>query len=361
MSRTFFTVSGLALAAASACSPATSATLTAKDDNSAYAQVQAAHAGDVVQLQSGTYKLDLLNLKKAGEVVVMPAPGANVIATEINLDGSAFLTIRGVNVVMTPKTQYGLEVQGGQNITLDGLKVRGSDCNKLNGLGAWFRGLPKGSNVVLKNSKFSCLGSGIGAYTSDGLTIEGNDLQNLQTDGMILTGSTNIVVRNNTGGNFHTAGGGHPDFIQFANNPDGSSAHVTITGNHFDRGSGDQVQGIFIEDGSDFTIVGNVLLGTMYNGLSLARTKGAVIANNFLQAYPDMTTWIMVRQEADNVAITNNAAPSVVVGVSGEPRPTNVKQQNNTATKPAARGDQTQYNAWLAKQSARPAPARGPA
>lgn len=349
MNRFFATASGVAFAGAFACSPALCATLTAKDADSAFTQVQAAHKGDVVQLQSGTYKLDLLSLKKAGEVVIMPAPGANVIATEINVDNSAFLTFRGITVVTTPKVQYALEAEGVQNITFDGLKVRGPDCTKLGGVGAWFRQLPKGSNVVLKNSKFSCLGSGIGGLDVDGLTIDGNDFQAIQTDGIIMTGVTNVVVRNNTASNFHTAGGGHPDFIQFANGPNGSSAHVTITGNHYDRGSGDPIQGIFVEDGSDFTITGNVLQGTMYNGVSLARTKGAVIANNFLQAYPDMTTWIMARQESDGITITNNAAPSVVVGVPNEARPTNVKQQNNTKTRPAARGDNKQYDAWRAK------------
>jgi parallel beta-helix repeat protein len=358
MNRLCATASGLAIASAFACSPAAAATLTAKDDASAQMLVQGAHAGDVVQLQSGTYRLDLQNLKKAGEVVITPAPGANVVATVVNVDGSAFLTVRGITVNMTPKTQYGLEAQGAQNITFDGMKVRGPDCAKLSGVGAWFRGLPKGANVVLKNSKFSCLASAMGGVELSGLTIDGNDLQAIQTDGIILLGVSDIVIRNNTASNFHTAGGGHPDFIQFANYGSTPTSHVTITGNHYDRGSGDPIQGVFVEDGTDFTISGNVMQGTMYHGISVARTKGVVITNNFLQAYPDMTTWIMVREETDGATVADNASPSVVVGVPNERQPTHVKQQNNAKTQPAGHGDDKQYKAWLAKP--RPAATKGP-
>jgi hypothetical protein len=361
MTRTLCATSALAIASALACS-AHAATLIASTSDQAWAQATAAQPGDHVQLQSGTYRLDLWAIKKTGEVVIEPAPGATVVATEINADGSAFLTFRNIPVNFTPSpgTSYAVDVQQATNITLDGLKVSGSDCVTLNGVGAWFRGLPAGSNVVLKNSTFKCLGAGIGVYTSDGLSIIGNDLQAIQTDGMILTGATNVLIRGNTGSSFHTAGGGHPDFIQWANNADQASAHITIDGNRFERGQGDLVQGVFGEDATDVTIANNILIGTMYHGISAARTQQLTVADNYVQpllytaANPppgqgeaDMGDWIMVRMEADHVTLTCNAAPSVIVGVPSDGvMPTNVTQTGTTITHGAAPGDYSGLIAW---------------
>jgi hypothetical protein len=350
----------LALALFASCAHA--ATLSATDSNSAYTQTAAAQPGDHVQLQSGTYALDLWSIRKTGEVVIEPAPGATVVATEINADGSSFLTFRGITVNMLATTQYGVDAQQATNIVFDGLTVKGPDCTTFSGVGAWFRGLPAGSNVVLKNSKLSCLGAGVGALDSDGLSILNNDIRAIQTDGMILTGVTNVLVRGNTGSNFHTAGGGHPDFIQWANSYDGvQSGNIIIDGNRFERMNGDLVQGIFGEDAKVVTITNNVLIGTMYHGISAARTQQLTIADNYVQpllytaANPppgqgeaDMGDWIMVRQEADAVTLTCNAAPSVIVGVAGEPQPTNVTQTGTVKTAAAAPGDYSGLAAFQA-------------
>jgi hypothetical protein len=367
----------LALALFASCAHA--ATLTATDSNSAYTQAVAAQPGDHVQLQSGTYALDLWSIRKAGEVVIEPAPGATVVASEINADGSSFLTFRGIAVNMLATTQYGVDAQQATNIVFDGLTVKGPDCTTFSGVGAWFRGLPAGSNVILKNSKLSCLGAGVGALDSDGFSILNNDIQAIQTDGMILTGVTNVLVRGNTGSNFHTAGGGHPDFIQWANSYDGvQSGNIIIDGNRFERMNGDLVQGVFGEDAKVVTITNNVLIGTMYHGISAARTQQLTIGDNYVQpllytaANPppgqgeaDMGDWIMVRQEADTVTLTCNAAPSVIVGVAGEPQPTNVTQTGTVKTAAAAPGDYSGLAAFQAsacyKAGGVPAPSPAPA
>jgi hypothetical protein len=324
--------------------------------------VQGAHPGDRALLQSGTYALDLWAIKQTGEVVIEPAPGASVVATEINTNGSSFLTVRGVKVAMTPTTQYGVSSQDSTSIVFDGLTVTGPDCATIGGVGAWFRNLPAGSNMVLKNSKFSCLGAGVGALDSDGLSLLNNDFQAIQTDGMILTGVKNVLVRGNTGSNFHTAGGGHPDFIQWANSYDGVlSETITIDGNRFERGQGDLVQGVFGEDAKAVTITNNVLIGTMYHGISAARTVGLNVSGNYVQSLqytaaspppgqgePDAGTWIMVRQEADAVKLACNAAPTVIIGVSGEPQPTNVAQTDTTKTAILAPGDYSGLAAFQA-------------
>jgi hypothetical protein len=348
MNRIFGLASGSAISVAFA-GHAMAATLIATPDN-VYDRVKAAQKGDVVQLQSGTYTLDLWALRKPGEVVVTPAPGAKVVATTINTDDSEFLTFRGIDVRMTPRTQYGLEVHRAHDITFDGLTIKGADCKMLNGLGVMFRALPDKSNVVLKNSDISCLGSGIAGIEVDGVTIEHNNLHDLQTDGMILTGTSNMLIKDNTGNSFHTEGGGHPDFIQWANAGGVTSSNLKIIGNRFERGTGDLVQGIFGEDGSNVVIQDNILFGTMYHGIAVNRTQTFTVSHNFVQSQKgDQGTWIMIRQQAKDGVVSNNATPQMIIGVSNEPQPTNVKVTGTTTTKPGAPGDYSQLTAWQAK------------
>jgi hypothetical protein len=48
-----------------------------------------------------------------------------------------------------------------------------------------------------------------------------------------------------------------------------------ITGNRCERGSGGIPQGIFFANYSNVTVTGNVLLGTMYNGISIPASPAA--------------------------------------------------------------------------------------
>lgn len=350
MNRLFGAASGPAITLAFA-GHAMAATITATPDT-VYAKVQGAQQGDVVQLQSGTYTLNLWALKKPGEVVVTPAPGARVVATTINADDSAFLTFRGIAVKMTPATPIGLEVHRSHDLTFDGLAIQGPDCRAPTGLGVMFRSLPTRSNVTLKNSTLSCVGTGISVIESDDVTIDHNNLHDLQTDGITLSGVSNAVVKNNTGGDFHTAGGGHPDFIQWFNAGSTQNRNLQIIGNRFERSGGDLVQGIFGEDGSNITIQNNILIGTMYHGISLARTHTFTISHNYVQPEKgDPGNWIMIRQSAKDGVVKDNAAPVITIGVNNEEQPANVKVSGTTTTRPSSPGDYGQLTAWQARTS----------
>jgi parallel beta-helix repeat protein len=361
----------LSTAAHAAILPATPSTV--------WTVTNGAATGDTVQLGAGTYALDLWNIKKAGEVIVTPAPGVAPVVTEVNASGSSNLTFRGIAVTMPAGAQYGIQAWQVSHVNFDSMTVTGPSCTTISGVGVSFRNLAPGAAVTLTNSLITCVGAGVGLTDADGVTVDHNTLHDIQTDGIIGGGVSNSVISNNTEHDFHTAGGGHPDFIQFFN--DGSTtppyltSNVTIANNLFYRGNGDLVQGIFIEDGDRFTIRDNVGYGTAYNGIALARTTNATITHNYLQSLaftgpppgqgePDMGTWMMVRQQANNIAFTRNATPALIIGVSGEPQPTNVVPAtppgDSTITAPAAPGDLTQYNAWVAKTGA-PAGPTGPA
>jgi hypothetical protein len=249
MTRSLCGASALAIAAMLATAPH-AATLKATDSNSTWTQVGAAAALDTVELScpnaatSCNYgQLPLWNFAKSGMVTIKPAAGVAITISELDLQGSANLFVSGLTVKMGTATQYGIDIEGAHDITVDSMTVQGPDCTTMGGVGAWLRNLPTNSKVVVQHIKFSCLGAGLGALDSDGLSVLYNDYRHIQTDGNILTGVTNVVVKGNTGGDFNTAGGGHPDFIQFASTATTATSNVTIADNTFIRGLGRPVAG----------------------------------------------------------------------------------------------------------------------
>jgi hypothetical protein len=314
--------------------------------------VNDAAPGDTVQLTSGTYPLNLWGIQKPGEVVIEPQPGADLNILGANVNSSAFLTLRGLPIKIGADYQYGVQAWDGcSNILLENLDIQGptTDPATLSGVGVHIRFT--GGPVTLRNSILHNLGSGLGGSDAAGILIERNHLENLQADGMIFGGVQDTVVQDNTGTNFNYPEWVHPDFIQWFCTADTVTKNLKILRNRFDRGSGMLVQGIFGEDGEYIYIEDNIIYGPMYNGIALARTKHFTMKRNFVQPLTvegDMDCWMMVRQEADDGDVSDNAAPEVIVGTSGEPQPTNIRVSNTTPTVAAPPGDTSQYDAWKA-------------
>lgn len=336
----------LALACSLFAVPVLAATLTATPATS-WAVLGAAKPGDIVQLQAGDYgDLAAWNFKKAAPgVTIEPAPGAAVTISSINAGGSSNLTFTGFDVVMKPTTQYGLQAGGaGGNVVFDRMKVHQADASLLQGVGFWVR---NGANVTIRNSEFYWLGLGGGLMDSDHVTISGNLIHDVGVDGIDLAGVTNVLVSRNVIHDSHPSGGAHPDGIQWWSTATTPTNGVEIAYNHIERGAGGASQGVFGEDGANVSIHDNELLGTMYNGIGLARTKGAQIRHNFVAGYPDMGTRIIVRGGCDAVTIEGNAAQEVVNYVTTtEPACTNLTIQGNTTIPAVQLGDLSALDAW---------------
>jgi hypothetical protein len=359
----------LALAFALACAPlAHAATLTATDAASAWNSYKAAVDGDIIILKGGAYgPLDLWTGSTA-KVTIKVAPGEKVVATELALDGDQNLTIDAcdgaLDVAMTPTTQYGVSLQGNVNVTLKCVTAHQADNATMAGVPVWFR---NSKATAFLNGTLSWAGIGVGIYESDGITVCGNLIHDINVDGVDIAGSHNVTICNNKVVNSHpnVLVGDHPDCFQAYNTSSISLANLKIIGNWCERGTGAASQGIFIEDGNGVDIEDNAIFGPMANGIGLARTKNGTIKHNFLQSYTvadDTGTRIIVRQEADQITILNNASPYMAIGVSNESQPTNVTptaQQLTTLTTAAPMGDYTQYVAWRTATGAggTPAPA----
>ena len=331
---------GLALCAEAGAQPAPATPQTLA------AQIAAAKSGQTILLASGAYgPLQLYGRKFSGAGLVIEAQaGAKPVFPEIDIGGSDGITLKNVEVdIQTAK--FGVNVDNSHQINLVGLTIHGPADKPLNGMM-----LRDGAGMAVTDSTLSHLEHGINLWNSDHVQILRNTFHDIESDG-IRGPSSHVDVIGNHASDFHPVAGDHPDFIQFWSTKEaGPSTGNRVMDNVFRRGSGDAVQGVFIEDNKDIVISGNALLGTMFNAISLSRTQGALIEDNFIQSYPDMQAKIIARGVSADVTVRNNITPQIDnYAEDGKPN-VNFKQEGNRPIKAAKPGDTSAMDAWLAKR-----------
>jgi hypothetical protein len=293
---------------------------------------------------------ELYNTVIAGPgVTIKPAPGAHPVFTGLAVDGSQGLTFQGLDIQMTPTQQYGVQAYSTSRIVLDGVIIHQAD-GSLNGVGVLAR---NSSDITVSNSEFHHLGVGFSAIDTVRPAVVGNRFHDIETDGMDFAGDPGASAIGNRLSDFTPGPGDHPDAIQFwatAANPLPSGG--VARDNVIRRGKGQVMQGVFVEDQANITITGNGMSGTMYNGISLARVKTALIADNFVQGWADMGTRIITRGKSSDVTIRNNSSQSVVTVDSEGPFPKYV-ESGTTKLQPAAAGDTSALDRWLAARGGR--------
>lgn len=350
---------GAAVALALSVTGASAATLQANASNW-WTVIRSANGatGDVVQLAADNYGTATLVLPviqyAAPGITIQPAPGASVKVPPLSI-AAANVKVQGLEVLLAPATQYGVEINNSKNITLDGLRIHAADNQTLAGTGVFIR---SSTNVTVTRSDVGWAGDGIDSLDTTGLTVTQNNLHDLNSNGTFHGGVIGALIDGNTIGNFHvTATSSHPDALQFSAGT-APSSNVIATNNRVERGAGDLIQGFTGEDINGLVLASNAFLGVAGDGVMCARCNNAAIDYNLVQAYPDAGAPLLLRQASDNAAITNNQA-AVYVGVTSDPtQPTHVTQFGN-ATPPTASGpgDYTVFNAWLAQKAAHPIPA----
>lgn len=306
-------------------------------------RIEGARAGDVIILASGNYGPLAVYRKNLAEpgLAIEAAPGATVTFDSIKIGGAQGITVKGVEVdVKDP--QYGVMVGNSSNITLDGLHIHAPT-----GTAPSAMMLRASNHLVVRDCDIRNVSFGINFLESDHIKIEHNKFADLQVDA-IRGSSSYVEVTGNQASSFHPQNGDHPDFIQFW----GQSTNAVIKDNVYERGSGDPVQGIFLESTDDVVISGNALLGSLYNAIALSRVNRALVEDNFIQSYDGLGTRIITRGWSSNVTIRNNVATEIVnYKDGGKPNP-DYKEENNRSIRNAKVGDTRALEAWLAKRPA---------
>lgn len=190
----------------------------------------------------------------------------------------------------------------------------------------------RSESVDISRNTFRQWHRGAVFHTSNDLTVRGNDVSEMRSDGMNFAQVERVLIERNHFHDFMGQVGGtdHPDMIQFwTNKTRAPSVGITIRDNILDRGAGTWTQSIFIRNEEvdrkraghemfyrDMVITGNVIRNSHLHGITVGETAGLTIANNTLmqaEASPRplhvTVPGINVNVAAEGVRIEGNIAP----------------------------------------------------
>jgi hypothetical protein len=261
------------------------------------------------------------------------------------------------------------QISGGSDVTIrnalfDGDHVGGvssTDDGFGNGYGLGIRGV---TGVMIEGSEIRDFARGIVVTESRDITLRGNDLNAIRSDGIDLVQVVNVLIEANYIHDFERSAesGDHADMIQFwTSQTTARSEKIVIRGNLLNSGRGLYTQSIFmrnelVDQGlagaemfyRDVTIEENVIINAHTHGISVGETIGLVIANNTLirnpasagkpENEPLWTPQIHVAQASQNVAILRNA----VYAITGKERQRDWQAEDNLPIQ-----DVSRIRAWF--------------
>jgi len=197
-----------------------------------------------------------------------------------------------------------------------------------------------GSDILLEGNEFFDWHRGLLATSIRNLTVRGNDVHGIRSDGMNFVSVQKATIEDNVIHDFRAsfASSDHRDMIQFwTAGTDRPSTDVTIRNNILNSGAGGFTQSIFMrnevvdrgEAGTemyyrDVTIEGNVIVNSHLHGITVGEAEGLTIRNNTLvhNARTDgddgspalWTPRINLSSRSQRVEVTGNIVSEVVVG-----------------------------------------------
>lgn len=357
---------------------------TVANMNDLWAAIKAASPGDQILVSEGNYSilsLRMMNIPSPG-VTIQPVTGARVVINNAEHDTCSGIHYKGIEFYTKDNTQhngaYSVYFVNSHDCSVDGSKIHGpvvASKAPASGVGVFIR---LSTNISITNNELFDLGAAGGQMDSVGTVIDGNNVHDVRSDGFDNSGAINPVVTNNTFTDFYpvvdATGTDHPDGIQFwgtTANPVGKGA--IVRGNVIKRGKGHAInpdgsastlalwpQGIFAENQADMTIEDNAMVGTLFNGISVSGTSGALIKDNFVQGGVDMGSRIIARGQSSNITITGNEVSDALVNYvdNGKPNVNFVDTGDNVKISAAVvtNGvvDTSQLDKWLASKNPTP-------
>lgn len=305
-------------ASASAASAGGRADIVTVDDDASLKQALSRNDVSHIRLLPGQYgMLSVLRKEPAGQLVIDGQGDRNTVVLDgLVVAGSRNVTIRNLTVQRPSadnESPYIVWLRNASNVQLDGISVRSrlKPGTRIREYGMMIRG---SKNIAVRNSEFTQLRYGIGFLNSENITIENNEIYNIQTDGIRGGGVQGLTVRNNVIGQFRPLEKEHPDGIQlWSINQKEPSRNITISDNLIVRDDGKIMQGIFIRDNKnvmpfeDVRISGNLIIGGMYNGISVSGATRLTLQNNEVIAFKDQKSWISIILAPDAVVDGNRA------------------------------------------------------
>ncbi|MFA5988468.1 MAG: right-handed parallel beta-helix repeat-containing protein [Sphingomonas sp.] len=290
----------------------------------------AASRGGTISLLPGRYTQVIVNgLKPARQVVITSAnPALRAEIGSLLIRNSANIVVDGLAfAALDSGRRFALDVEGSNNVALRNLAfqntVKDAGANgELAPVSAIF--LRNSKQLSVTGSRFADYWNGVSHLAVTGLVVADNVFWSLRTDGVRGGGSSDVTITRNIFYNFHPAPGDHPDAVQFWIRPEnGPSSNISVTRNLIVGGGEATIQGIFMRslDGrifSNVTISGNLLVGTLFNGIALSSGRNVSIENNFVLQAPPAKSWIRV-QDVASLSLSGNMATTFLLDGRAQP------------------------------------------
>lgn len=283
--------------------------------------VSNAKNGDVIEILPGTYPAIELNQRDENKHLIIKSADPQKPARFAGLTLSA---VSGITLedlafegAVDGKMRYKLLVINSSKVTMKRLTFTGSAA-ALNRRTISAVMLRDSKHIKFTDSRFSKYRHGIAMLNLTDARITGNEFTEMQTDGVRGGGVSQAVIANNIFAHFKPAPGDHPDGIQLWSTRQKTAARdIIIRDNLVVRGTGGPTQGIFVRDTHEqlpfenVEIVGNLVIGSLYNGIAVNGLHGGIIADNEVIAFPGRKSWIRLDNGKD-VRLTNNRAMAYV-------------------------------------------------
>lgn len=317
---------------------------TVNSTDALWAAIKSAHAGDTILMAPGAYaalRLDGANI--AGVTIKSLDPTHPAVIAGMNITSSSGLTFSNIQMTVDPNNGFAVMLGSDQNMAFDHVDMHGAAVG--NGSAIMVR---NSTGVAVTNSDIHDLGTGINHLNSSQLVFSNNSIHNIEADGIRGGGSSNVTISGNQFTNFYPLAADHPDAIQFWTTGTSTATHdLTITNNVFVRGQGAAVQGIFVGNENQITyqnvaITGNAIIGGLYQGIAITQGNNVSIANNLVEGYTDINSWISIAKSTNSTLVNNDSTTFLYSDHN-----TGFTQFANSSIQQGPVGDTSLLNSWL--------------
>jgi hypothetical protein len=277
------------------------------------------------------------------------------------------------------------EILSGSGITIrnalfDGDRARGRGPADDGFPTAFALGIRSSSGITLENTEIRSFYRGIVVSQSRDVTVRGNDLHDIRSDGMNFAEVRQVLIEDNHIHDFARSlqSKDHADMIQFwTNGTKAPSFDIVIRNNLLNSAEGFYTQSIFMRNDQvdrglagdemfyrNITIAGNMIINAHLHGITVGETDGLSIHNNTVVrnarsegAQKNVALWtptIRVAEASRNVRIERNVTAKIA-GPAGQPGWTvaqNLMVQDNARMQPGFYG--TVFNAAALRDPTRP-------
>ena len=277
--------------------------------------LQHAAGGEVISLKAGDYgSLQLIDQKNffaqfSSQVTITSAdPGHPASFAGLDLRGVDNLKFDGVTFDYNSASGAALftnpfALSGCENVAIINSAFDGDLAHGVNAVADGFGTgkaltVTNSSNIVIDNNSFDTWHRGAIFMGSNNVSVTGNEVRNMSSDGFDFANVDNVVIKSNYmhDFNFSPLTLAHPDMIQFwTNGTTSPSVNITISDNFLDAGDGRATQSIFMRNDmvdrglagpemfyQNITISNNLIVNGHSHGITVGEANGVTIDNNTL-------------------------------------------------------------------------------